>query len=165
MDLYEGFVSWVLEKFNFFPISTIFSHLLRGWVNDHSLNMAANIIGYQTCRKENAGMVNDFLGCNWVQGFLLTYGILGTLKINKVLSSFAKLKALHLTDHLSIIMDTNKLLMNLEVNLWSNLPRIPKPGYLKKGSGTGSIELVPTEEEPMVLVSPKDTKCFSIELS
>ena len=32
MDLYKGFVSWVLEKLNFFPISTIFSHLLKGWV-------------------------------------------------------------------------------------------------------------------------------------
>ncbi len=32
MDLYKGFVAWVLEKFNFFPISTIFSHLLRAWV-------------------------------------------------------------------------------------------------------------------------------------
>ncbi len=32
MDLYKGFADWVLEKFNFFPISTIFSHLLRGWV-------------------------------------------------------------------------------------------------------------------------------------
>ncbi len=28
----SGFVSWVLEKFNFFPISTIFSHLVTGWV-------------------------------------------------------------------------------------------------------------------------------------
>ena len=32
MDLYKGFVGWVLGKFNFFPISTIFSHLLGGWV-------------------------------------------------------------------------------------------------------------------------------------
>ncbi len=30
MDLYKGFVVWVLEKFNFFPISTIF------WVNMQS---------------------------------------------------------------------------------------------------------------------------------
>ena len=29
-NMYKGFVDWVLEKFNFFPISTIFSHFSLG---------------------------------------------------------------------------------------------------------------------------------------